>query len=182
MWKRQLQLPELQMHWKAQRDKTNDLCDVWLAKAKHKSNPKKNAFKYNKEVLVWPPFHNEQNVSKAAFFMHTWFLFVCPESEIKIQNQLYSVKYNKQKLRGISAVEILPIIHIVLKNWDLFFNKKIYILVEMHLGRNSDILCLIIAEPSAKVLAELTCRSIPSQHMVTKITTFETNLVHSITF
>ena len=28
MWKRQLQLPELQMHWKAQRDKTNDLCDV----------------------------------------------------------------------------------------------------------------------------------------------------------
>ena len=32
--RRQLGLPELQMYWKAQRDKTNDLCDVWLA-----SNP-----------------------------------------------------------------------------------------------------------------------------------------------
>ena len=51
--RRQLGLPELQMYWKAQRDKTNDLCDVWLAKAKH--NPTKNAFKHNKEVLVWPP-------------------------------------------------------------------------------------------------------------------------------
>ena len=43
--RRQLGLPELQMYWKAQRDKTNDLCDVRLA-----YNPLRKVLLHNKNA------------------------------------------------------------------------------------------------------------------------------------
>ena len=43
--RRQLGLPKLQMYWKAQRDKTNDLCDVRLA-----YNPLRKVLLHNKNA------------------------------------------------------------------------------------------------------------------------------------